>query len=225
VFDGAAVLPRGVAVSALFPSRPLSTAYGSGYAPTAVSGLATRVEGRCLHEIDGRPAAEVYAEWTGGAVAPDLAHGPAPILAESTFHPLGRHVAEVAGVPFHLLAHPATAHPGGAIDLFADLPEGGRLTLMTGSAESLVARAGRVAALAAREGGLAPRDVAGALVVFCGGCMLAIRERMDEVAAAVDAALGGAPALGVFTFGEQGAALGDRNRHGNLMISCVTFAR
>jgi hypothetical protein len=111
--------------------------------------------------------------------------------------------------------------PDGSIDLFADLAEGDRLWQMAGSADSLVARAGRVAAQAREE----LRDpIAGALVVYCGGCMLAVRERMAEVRAGVNAALGGAPWLGVFTFGEQGAALGSQAEHGNLMISCTSFA-
>ncbi|MEO0819357.1 MAG: FIST N-terminal domain-containing protein [Pseudomonadota bacterium] len=225
VFDANACLGAGVAVSVLFPSRPVETAYQSGYAPTAVSGAVSQVDGRRVHEIDGRPASTVYAEWTGGAVAPDTSAGPATILSESTLHPLGRHAGDVADVPFYLLAHPATAHPDGSIELFADVAPGERLTLMTGSPDSLVRRAGRVASLAAERGTMAREDIAGALVIFCGGCMLAVRERMDEVAAEVDRALGGAPSLGLFTFGEQGAVLGERNRHGNLMISCVTFAR
>ncbi|MGF1501863.1 MAG: FIST signal transduction protein [Paracoccaceae bacterium] len=223
VFDRESVAGSGVAVSVLFPSGPLASAYQSGYVPTATSGIATRVEGRRVAEIDGRPAREVYSGWTGGAVGADTVPGPSPILSESTFHPLGRHIGDVAGVPFYLLAHPATAHDDGSIDLFADVEPGERLTLMTGSAESVVRRAGRVAGLAARQGGLEGRGIAGALVIFCGGCMLAVRERMDEVAAEVDGALGGAPSLGIFTFGEQGSVLGERNRHGNLMISCVAF--
>lgn len=225
VFAGSESLSAGVAVSVLFPSQTVAAAYQSGYAPTATCGRVSRVTGRCVHEIDGRPARDVYAEWTGGAVSPNTDDGPAMILSESTLHPLGRHVGDVANVPFYLLAHPATATPEGAIELFADVELGETLTLMTGSADSLVSRAGRVASLSAKRGGLAAEDLAGALVIFCGGCMLAIRDRMDEVAAEVDRALGGAPSLGVFTFGEQGAVLGERNRHGNLMISCVSFGR
>ncbi|MEM6677960.1 MAG: FIST N-terminal domain-containing protein [Pseudomonadota bacterium] len=225
VFDGTTIHGAGVVVSVLFPSRTVSTAYQSGYAPTAMTGTVSRVKGRRLHEIDGRPAASVYAAWTEGAVASDVADGSVMILSESTFHPLGRHGGDIAEVPFYLLAHPATANPDGSIDLFADVERGEELTLMTGSADSLVSRAGRVAGLSAKRGGLAVDEIAGALVIFCGGCMLAVQDRMDEVATAVDQALGGAPSLGIFTFGEQGAVLGERNRHGNLMISCVTFAR
>ncbi|MEM9764926.1 MAG: FIST C-terminal domain-containing protein [Pseudomonadota bacterium] len=225
VFDGEITMGAGVAVSVLFPSRSVATAYQSGYAPTDCTGTVSRVEGRSVRGIDGRPALEVYADWTKGAVAPDTNAGPEMILSASTFHPLGRHVGDIGDVPFYLLAHPATANPDGSIDLFADVELGEEVTLMTGSADSLVRRAGRVASLSAKRGGLTTAEIAGALVIFCGGCMLAVRNRMDEVAAEVDRALGGAPSLGIFTFGEQGAVLGESNRHGNLMISCVTFAR
>jgi hypothetical protein len=53
--------------------------------------------------------------------------------------------------------------------------------------------------------------------------MLSVRERLDEVVAGVNASLDGAPFLGAFTFGEQGALLKAGNRHGNLMISCIIF--
>lgn len=225
VFDGARSLAEGVVVSVLFPSRPVSYAYQNGYAPTAHRGTVTAAQGLVLRTIDGRPAAGVYAEWTGGAVAPDVTGGPVSILSESTFHPLGRDVARIADVRFYLLAHPAAGRPDGALELFARIEEGQELCLMTGSEAGLTARAGRVAGLSLRRGGFAPGAVAGALVTYCGGCMLAVRGNMDRVAREVDAALGGAPSLGVFTFGEQGTVLDGHNRHGNLMISCVAFAR
>lgn len=210
----------GVVISVLFPSCPLASIYQSGYAPTGANGLVTRVEGRRLFEIDGRPAAQVLHEWSGGAV-PVAGAAPLPILADATLWPLGRVTRHVAGVPFHLLAHPATAHPDGSVDLFADLEQGDRLWQMKGTADSLVARAGRVAALARETVG---GSVAGALVVYCGGCMLAVRDRMDEVADGIVAALGDAPWLGVFTFGEQGVPTGGGALHGNLMISCSVLA-
>jgi hypothetical protein len=55
--------------------------------------------------------------------------------------------------------------------------------------------------------------------------MLAVREDMDQVAAAIDSAIGQAPFLGIFTFGEQGCFIGNNNTHGNLMISVVVFSR
>ncbi len=209
-----------VVVSVLFPSSPVSCAYQSGYAPTQTQGKVTRVEGRRLYEIDGKPAASVYTGWTGGAV-PQAGTDDVSILAASTFFPLGRHSETLADVPFHLLAHPAVVHPDGALSLFADVAPDETLWLMTGSADTLIARAGRVAASSCK--GLAGSGVSGALVIYCGGCMLAVQDRMEEVTQGVAQALGGAPFLGVFTFGEQGAPLGSETRHGNLMISCSSF--
>lgn len=225
-FDHSGVRNDAVVVSVLFSTRPIARAYQSGYAPTATHGRATRVNGRTVYEIDGEPAADVYARWTGGAVAMP-SDGSTSILASSTFHPLGRETGHVAGVPFHLLAHPAVAEARGGITLFADVALDEELWLMEGSADSLVARAGRVAAES--RFGLAPAGSeqadgpSGALVVYCGGCMLAVQERMREVEHGIRDALGGAPFLGVFTFGEQGAPLGSEARHGNLMISCSAF--
>ena len=224
VFDGAGVHGEGVAVAVLFPSGPVSFAYQNGYAPTGITGRVTRAEGRRVHEIDGRPAAEVYGDWTGGAVAVDPEGGEGqPILSASTFWPLGREISDVGGVPYYLLAHPAVGHGTGAIDLFATVAEGEVLTQMAGSADGLASRAGRVAGLAKRAGRMDTADVRGALIIYCGGCMLSVRDRLDEVVAGVKDELGDAPFLGAFTFGEQGPILGQGNRHGNLMISCIVF--
>lgn len=220
VFDRANTYTNGVIVSVMFPSGSCASAYQSGYAPTKTSGIATKTDGRRVYEIDGAPARQVYAGWTGGAVSPSTPAAPEAILAKSTFSPLGRKAAEVADVPFYLLAHPATAYPDDSIEFFADIKEGEELHLMSGGVESLTSRAGRVAAQAVEQ---TDGPVAGALVIYCGGCMLAVQDHMDDVARGIDEALDGAPFLGVFTFGEQGPVLNCDNRHGNLMISCVTF--
>jgi hypothetical protein len=211
----------GVVVSVLFPSRPMASVYKSGYAPIGTNGLVTRAQGRKLIEIDGRPAAEVLNEWSGGVVPMADDASPRSILEAATLWPLGRITRHVAGVPFHLLVHPATAHPDGSVDLFADVAEGDRLWQMRGTTDSVVERASNIAASARATAGGA---VSGALVVYCGGCMLVVRDRLHEVTAGVSAALGDVPWLGVFTFGEQGVPLGDTARHGNLMFSCSVLA-
>jgi len=62
-------------------------------------------------------------------------------------------------------------------------------------------------------------------VIFCAGCMLTVRERMDQVVLGLRDNLADVPFLGCFTFGEQGCFIGGENRHGNLMISVTVFAR
>ncbi|MEM6900464.1 MAG: FIST C-terminal domain-containing protein [Pseudomonadota bacterium] len=224
VFNASGQITEGVIVSVLFPSCSVSFAYHNGYAPTAAGGTVTRVEGRRVHEIDHRPALDVYREWTSNAVdGVDPSQDSQSILSESTLWPLGRKVAELDGVSSYLLAHPAMANGDGSIDLFATVEEGEFLTQMNGTETSLVERAGRVVSLARAAGQMEAQPIAGALMVYCGGCMLSVRERLDEVIGGVSQALDSAPFLGTFTFGEQGQILGAGNRHGNLMISCIVF--
>lgn len=222
VFDQAQQHSEGVVVSVLFPSTDTAISFQSGYAPTDRSAVVTRAKGRRIYELDGMPAVDVYNGWTDHCLGPRQ-KGPWQVLSSSTFSPLGRKVDAVSDVPYFLLVHPATAHPDGSIDVFADIVVGERLHLMTGSPDTLVARAGRVAQQSREELGTGC-DIAGALVVYCAGCMLAVRGRMDEVAEGVDRGLLSAPFLGIFTFGEQGSVISGGSRHGNLMISCVTFA-
>jgi len=214
----------GLAVSVFFPSRPLSFAYQNGYAPTEHTGTVTAADGRNLLQIDGRPAAEVYSEWTNQSVPVASAGVSRQILSESTFWPLGREITSVGNVPYHLLAHPAVSEADGTIGLFAEVAEGEVLTQMNGSPESLIARAGRVASLACSSGQVSPDAVKGALIIYCGGCMLSVQDRLDEVIDGLRGVLTPAPFLGLFTFGEQGQIVGAGNRHGNLMISCIIFS-
>lgn len=224
VFDGNDREAEGVVVSVLFPSAPVSLAYQNGYSPTPHRGVVTRSDGRTVFEIDARPALDVYSEWTGGDIAPtnpDIRD--TAILSESTFWPLGREVTQLGKVPFYLLAHPAVGHGDGSIDLFATVETGEEIVLMNGTKEGLISRAGRVAKTAREAGGLADKPVLGALMIYCGGCMLSVQDQLDDVVAGVNTALDGAPFVGAYTFGEQGALLRAGNRHGNLMISCVVF--
>ena len=224
VFDAVQSATSGVVVSVLFPSVPISFAYQNGYSPTDNAGTVTKIDGRKLIEIDHKPAMDVYSEWTGGAVrnSKDTPEG-AAILSDSTMWPLGREIGEPGDIPFHLLAHPAVAHVDGSMDLFASVDEGERVILMHGTRKGLVERAGRVSDLRVRQRDDLSKQPLGALMIYCGGCMLSVREQLGEVVGGVNDALGGAPFLGAFTFGEQGNLIRGGNRHGNLMISCIVF--
>ena len=211
-----------VVVSVLFPSVETAFAFHSGYNPTETHGRVTRAEGRTLYAIDGRPAAEVYNEWTGGSLGGAI-DGGGNVLASTTLFPLGRVVGDVGGVPYYRLSHPDGVTADGALSLFSDIREGDEVVLMLGSVETLVTRAGRVAESALSAGRLTAEEISGALVVYCAGCMLTVQSDMPSVVDGLNVALGNAPFLGTFTFGEQGCFAGGENRHGNLMISVVVF--
>jgi hypothetical protein len=221
VFSSDGVSGTGVVVSVLFPSTPVASVCSSGYAPTDRAGTVTAAEGRLLREIDGRPAADVYFEWQeDGARRPPRDRR--AVLSDSALAPLGRRQSEIDGIEMFLLAHPGFVLPDGSLELFAEIAVGEEVRLMTASRRGLVESPGHIARQSRERLGA---DVpAGALVVYCGGCMMAIRDRMSDVVAEIRANLGGAPFLGVFTFGEQVEVLDRGTAHTNLMISCTTFA-
>ena len=224
IFDQDQKVSSGVVVSVLFPSAPISFAYQNGYSPTDKTGTITKVEGRKILEIDHKSAMSVYSEWTGNEVKNTSrdSNGVA-ILSESTMWPLGRKIGELSDIPFYLLSHPAVAHTDGSIDVFSTIENGEQVTLMHGTRKGLVERAGRVAALARQNSDHPNSTPLGALMIYCGGCMLSVQDQLDEVVSGVNLELDRAPFVGAFTFGEQGNLIRGGNRHGNLMISCIIF--
>ena len=219
-------LSDGVTVAVLFPSRGVRFAFQGGYAPAGPNGTVTKIgsgeaalgqSSRTIREIDGEPAAQVFQRWTGRVG--DALDGGGVVLAETATTPLAVEAGTVDGVSQYLLIHPESVTPEGALTTFASVEAGEVLHCMRGEPSILIERAGRVAAQAARELEDAP---AAALLVFCTGCRIAVQDQIAAAPASIRAALGDAPALCCFTFGEQGSLLG-RNAHGNLMISAVVF--
>ncbi len=221
-FGNDSVHCQAVSVATLFPSGGLGYAFHSGYEPTAHHGRVTRATKRTLHEIDGRPAAQVYNEWTGGLINELLPEG-GDLVPIASFSPLGAPVGRVAGVPYFRLSYPVEALEDGGLQLFAEIPEGSEIVLMTGTADSLTTRAGRVASQALEAAPFDANAVQGALVFYCTGCMLAIQDRIPEVVSGLVDAFHHAPFLCAFTLGEQGCFIGGENRHGNLMIAALAF--
>lgn len=231
------VMTDGLVVGVFLSSGGVGFAFQGGYEPAGASGVVTKVayatngatgvvtqaRGRRIITIDHKPAAEVYNRWTDGLVSGKLSTG-GNILAETSMHPLGIDAGKIEDVTHYLVVHPDQVLEGGVVSTFAEVEEGTRLFSMRGDKARLVERAGKVtaAAVANIPGGAA--NVAGALIVYCAGCKMAVGEQMDGVADAVTKSLRGAPFVGCFTFGEQGVVL-NKNAHGNLMISAVAFGR
>ncbi len=214
----------GLAVSVIFSRGMVSSIYHSGYVETAEQGRITRAEGRRLYEIDDRPAAQVYSEWTGLKLPELDGRDSVSILAEATFFPIGHKAGTIASLPFYLLAHPAAVRADGSLDLFAAVAEGKEIHCMQGTPASLTQRAGRMSGLVSSSLSLQNVSMVGSLIVYCGGCMLGIRDNMEEVRQNILSQMDGQPFLCVFSFGEQGNVHGKGTQHGNLMISCVGFS-
>ena len=224
-FAGDVVGSSGVSIIVLFSSYEIGTSFQSGYIPSEVSGIATKCEGRTVYEIDGQPAALVYNGWAKQLVDLSVTTLPVNVLGSSTLSPLGMAVGEVSGIPYFNLAHPESYTEDLALTFFCEVPENQSLTLMSGTIDNIISRPGRVANEAIYNADLEANEVIGGLVVFCGGCLLAVEPRANEITAPLNQSMNNQPYLGCFTFGEQGCLMGGENRHGNLMISVTVFKR
>lgn len=213
------VLTNGVVVTVMYPSRPIHFAFDNSYAPTSYKGTITKASGRMVYEIDHRPAAEVYNEWTKGVITDYLSGG--NILSHSTLYPLGRTAVWTQGGELYQLSHPDAVHENRALSLFTKAEPGEEIVLMESSVKELIYRVDRVTSRALES--LSQKKIAGALIIYCAGCMLAVQDQMDEVVRQFRQALGDQPFLGLHTFGEQGCALLGENTHANLMMSIVIF--
>ena len=221
-FGNSTVYREAVSVAVLFPMGEVGYAFHSGYEPTSNRGRVTRSEGRVLYEIDGRPAAKVYNEWTEGLID-DVLPGGGSLVPTASFSPIGRLASQVSGISYHVLSYPVEVLADHGILLYTDIYEGDEVVLMTGTSDSLVTRAGRVASVAVKAASFNEKELEGSLVFFCAGCMLSIPDRLPEVVEGLQTGLSHAPFLGAFTLGEQGCFIGGENRHGNLMIAVLIF--
>lgn len=215
----------GLIVTAFYSDNPPVGSYHCGYEPTGQQAKVTSAKGRVIEKLNGEPAAHVYNKWTQGIIDENIKGKDKNILSKTTLFPLGRQKLSSSGLSYFLLSHPDHITEESGLSLFSEVKEGEEVFLMKGTIQSLEERASEVAkALMSREG-LTKKDIAGALVIYCAGCMLAVNSsgNMDRVLKNLKVELGEVPILGAFTFGEQGCLLEEENLHGNLMISVTLF--
>jgi len=218
-FDGQQLGQNLLIIAVLYPTVALSSYFSSGYQPGNFSGIVTAVDGRRIVSINQQNALQVYNQWLQQAGLEPLQ--PGIVMSDSTFNPIGRQLA-AGGIPFSLLSLPVNVAADGSIELLSELQCGDEVSLMHGSKEQLVRRAAHVVRVAANNLHLRHAvQPAAALIVYCAGCMLAVRDQIEEVQQSLTDSLSGIPYLVAFTFGEQGCFADGFNRHGNLMISAV----
>ena len=215
------VMRNGITITAMYPSKRIHYAFDNSYTPTAQQGIITSVSGRDVHEINHRPAAEIYNEWTGGVITDYMGGG--NILAPSTLYPLGREAEWTRGLTFFQLSHPEAVLEDGSIKLFTNAANGDTVCLMENSVEGLVSRVDRVTSKALASISDPQTQVAGALIIYCAGCLMAVQQEVETVVNGFQAALNGQPFLGIHTFGEQGSAVLGDTVHANLMMSIIVF--
>ncbi len=208
---------NGAVMALVYPKVKVGVSFWGGYMPVGPWGTITKAEGRRIYEIDGKPAAEVYNQWTEGLISEFLGKE-ASVLALTTMEPLGVEVGDK--LRSVILAHPERVYPDGSLGVFVEVKEGQKIGRMKVSERGLTTRPVELIKRAKRNGKI--ERVFGGVMVYCAGCINAVILKANEVAKAASEAAG-APVLGPATFGEQGIFVKPEPRHGNLMSSALLF--
>jgi len=218
------VYSNGVALTAIFTDLKIGWAYEAGYFRTRNRGTITRAEGRTIYEIDNRPAAEVYNEWTGGIINDKLKTG-GPVLVETTFYPLAKIIKEKHGESHYLSILPLSVNlPEKSLTVFANVKKGEEILLMRGNWELLLNRVQTIPLKALTSKRITKGEGYFGIYTYCAGAMLAIpEEERPKMPFLINEVLGDIPFIGTFTFGEEGFLRGVGNEHENLANSMIVF--
>lgn len=185
---------------------------GGGWSDFGPERRITRARGQVLHELDGRPALDLYKDYLG-EFAKDLPGAALrfPLLVTSGQTGAEPLVRTVLGID----------EADRSMTFAGDIPEGGTARLMRASNSRLVDAAGQAASAVARRAGTHP----GALVlsVSCVGRRIVMGQHAEDELEAVTEAFGpGCAHIGFYSYGEIAPAGGAVSRLHNQTIGvCV----
>ncbi len=217
IFTSDKVFSEGVAVAFFYTNKKIVNEYTGKYHETVNSGVITKIKGRRnLQEIDGIPAMKKYAEWAGFKTRELMGD---KILTASVLKPLG--VKTPTG-NITLIRHPMYGNSDYSINLGNDLSVNTAVVQMQTSVDELV----KAPKLTLRNlKAKAEKEIAGYLIIHCGGRKMAIGDRIDEVAKLLKEEAGEVPFIVPFTFGEYGRGEHEANNMGGLMLSETAFCK
>ena len=188
------VLPQGVAAVGFY-GQEVSFACGSagGWDEFGPVRQVTRSAGHVLHELDGRPALDLYELYLGEEAADLPAAGLLyPLKIWDPAHPDEAVVRTLVAID----------RAASTVTFVGDIPMGWNARLMRGAADNLTAGAAEAARRARQKQG---PGLTGGLCLFvsCVGRRLALGQRTeDEVEAICDALPPGTQLIGFYSHGE-----------------------
>lgn len=153
--------------------------------------LITQSSGNTLHQLDGRPALELYKKYLGSA-ADELPGSallfPLALTVDGADRPI---VRTILGVD----------EAQGTMTFAGDMPEGARVQLMRANFDRLVKGATGAAEAVADFMGGAPTELA--ILISCVGRKMVLKQRVEEEVEAVRGVVGPAASLtGFYSYGE-----------------------
>jgi hypothetical protein len=164
-----------------------------------------------VFELGGRRAMDVYSEWVA---RPESEIGGGALVSFSVQYPLLFHKD---GITYS--AHPVNSNPDGSMDFGAAMSPGMVLELGEASVNGLIAEAGNVLYKAVQGVGH-PKAI---VLAHCGGRAIALGDRIREIPAEVEHAVGQMPLIGYLAFGEQGVSVAGIPTHADLSLSALVL--
>jgi PAS domain S-box-containing protein len=215
VLLGQHAYPDSVLVAVFETQLRFGIGLAHGFRPGTRRATITRVRGHEVLELDGKPAAEAYAQ----------------MLGTSRESLAGKHLTLTAGQPVgtpdiygqYSINVASYFTPQEGVRFNQPVPERSVLTIMEADQDSMIA-AGREALRKALLRG-SVTDPAMAFAFSCALRTRILRERTAEEIAAMKDMLPDAPLLGFYSFGEQGLADDGVNRHNNVVITVLVLGQ
>jgi len=207
------VYADGLLVAVFETGLQFGIAMAHGFRPGQQSATVTRADDHEVQELDGRPAADVYAEMVG--ISRESLAG--KHLTLTVGQPMG--VLDAYGQPQINVASYFTPQSG--ICFARPVSEGTRLTLMEAVPDEMIA-AGKKALLKAmlRAGTESP---AVAFVCSCALRSRMLKHRSPEEISGMGQAIPNIPVLGFYGFGEEGVTDDGTSDHNHGIVSVLVF--
>jgi hypothetical protein len=208
VYVGGTLYDRGLAALWISSPRPLGVGVEHGWRPAGRAMLITGAHGNVITELDGRPALPTYLEMVEQSKAEhrtDVGAYEALVRGRVTDRPFGMPNARGG----YDIRHVMRVTDEG-LELFGYLPDQGVVRIMAATPVNLLDGARNAAEMAVGQLGRPPR----ALFVFdCVGRRDALQEQIHEEVSSFVEVSGGAPMIGLFTYGEFARVTGSTGFH------------
>ena len=211
------VTADGVAVAFFYTDKPFANKFTGAYNETKNVGVITKLNGpRTLVEIDGTPAIEKYAQWTGQPIEKLMGGN---LLATTITAPLG--VKDRLG-DLVAIRHPMNGNDDYSMNIGNNMAVGTAIMQMEGSVDQLINSVGETLEELKKK---IDGPIGALHLVHCGGRRAGIDSRIDEVVKQIKDAVGDVPFIVEFTFGEYGYEDDGLNTCGGLMLSFTAFGK
>jgi hypothetical protein len=198
---GTRVASDAVVAAVIYSKKPFGVGACHGHQPLSKPLKVTRAEGGTVHEIDGRPAWQVWKENTRAAAPTD----PDTLKPDQVGGFLLRYEAGLASGKEMKVRAPLSL-TGDSINFACGIPTGAVIRITDGTPERQVESAREAARRACAKMGAKP---AGALVFDCICRNLILGKQFTTAVAAVAQELGKVPLAGFETYGEIAMDVGD----------------